>query len=284
MSLNVEIIKPHIGARVHADRKALLSGSAGKELLALVEERGVIVFPRIGLTDAEQLILTEHMGGRSTYSDHAKIADVDTKGVYTVTLDPKENPNPDYVHGTFFWHVDGVISKPPPPKATMLSARRTAAKGGQTEFANTYAAYAELPDALKAEIENLNVVHSIYAILKSIVTRPTPADLARWDEMPSTECLQKLVRVEPSGRKAITLGNSADYIEGMGVVEGRSLLARLQDWAVQPDFTYQHQWQEGDLVIWDNIGVLHRVVPYDAASGRRMNRTSVAPAAAKIAA
>jgi alpha-ketoglutarate-dependent taurine dioxygenase len=70
----------------------------------------------------------------------------------------------------------------------------------------------------------------------------------------------------------------------MGVVEGRALLARLQDWAVQPDFTYQHQWQEGDLVIWDNIGVLHRVVAYDAASGRRMNRTSVAPPGAKVAA
>src|SRR5207302_2705174 len=142
------------------------------------------------------------------------------------------------------------------PKATLLAARRIAAKGGQTEFANTYAAYAQLPEALKAEIDDLKVVHSIYAILKSIVTMPTPEDLARWAQMPSTANVQKLVRTEPSGRKGITLGNSADYIEDMPVVEGRALLARLQDWAVQPDFTYQHQWQEGDLVIWDNNGVL----------------------------
>jgi alpha-ketoglutarate-dependent taurine dioxygenase len=282
--MDVEFIKPHVGAIVHADPQALVSGSLSKQLLELVEERGVIVFPRIGLTDAEQVALTETLGGRSTYSDHTKTADVDEKGVYTVTLDPKENPNPDYVHGTFFWHLDGVISKPPPPKATLLSARHVAEKGGQTEFANTYAAYASLPDEMKAEIEDLKVVHSIYAILKGLVKMPSPEDLARWDEMPSTSNTQKLVRTEPSGRKGITLGNSADYIEGMPLVEGRALLARLQDWTVQPDFTYQHQWQVGDLVMWDNIGVLHRVVAYDAASGRRMNRTSVAPQPAKVAA
>jgi alpha-ketoglutarate-dependent taurine dioxygenase len=56
------------------------------------------------------------------------------------------------------------------------------------------------------------------------------------------------------------------------------LLARLLEWAAQPDFTYQHQWQEGDLVIWDNCGALHRVVPYSAGSGRLMHRTSVAGA------
>jgi alpha-ketoglutarate-dependent taurine dioxygenase len=284
MSLDVEIIKPGIGAIVHADPQALVDGSVAKKVLELVEERGVIVFPRIGLTDAEQLKLTEHLGGRSTYSDFSHSSNVDTAGVYTVTLDPNDNPNPDYVHGTFFWHMDGVISKGIPPKATLLSARHVAAKGGQTEFANTYAAYAALPDALKAEINDLKVVHGIYAILKGLVKRPSAEDLARWAELPSTENVQQLVKTEPSGRKSMTLGNSADYIEGMPIVEGRALIARLQDWTVQPAFTYQHQWQEGDLVIWDNIGVLHRVVAYDAASGRRMNRTSVAHQPVSVAA
>jgi alpha-ketoglutarate-dependent taurine dioxygenase len=275
MGLEIENIKPGVGAIVHADPQVLVDGSAANQILELVEERGVIVFPQIGLTDDEQLALTEHLGGRSTYSDHAKISDVDTKGVYTVTLDEKDNPNPDYVHGTFFWHLDGVISKPPPPKATILAGRKIAPKGGQTEFANTYAAYAALPDAVKAEIEDLKVVHSIYAILKGLVQKPTAQDIERWAEMPSTENIQKLVKTQPSGRKSLTLGNSADYIEGLPIVEGRALLARLQDWAVQPAYTYQHDWREGDLVIWDNIGVLHRVVPYDKSSGRRMHRTSV---------
>ena len=39
------------------------------------------------------------------------------------------------------------------------------------------------------------------------------------------------------------------------------------EWSAQPDFMYSHQWQEGDLVIWNNSGVLHRVIPYDSEFG-----------------
>jgi alpha-ketoglutarate-dependent taurine dioxygenase len=53
-------------------------------------------------------------------------------------------------------------------------------------------------------------------------------------------------------------------------------LARLLEWTAQPAFTYRHHWQEGDLVVWDNCGALHRVIPYSADSGRTMHRTSVA--------
>jgi len=62
----------------------------------------------------------------------------------------------------------------------------------------------------------------------------------------------------------------------MPLAEGRALLARLLEWTAQPAFTYRHQWQEGDLVIWDNCGALHRVIPYASDSGRTMHRTSVA--------
>jgi alpha-ketoglutarate-dependent taurine dioxygenase len=69
---------------------------------------------------------------------------------------------------------------------------------------------------------------------------------------------------------------SADHVIGMPVPAGRALLARLVEWAAQPDFTYTHRWQEGDLVIWDNTGTLHRVRPYDSDSGRTMHRTTIA--------
>ena len=58
--------------------------------------------------------------------------------------------------------------------------------------------------------------------------------------------------------------------------EGKALLARLLEWTAQPDFCYSHQWRQGDLVVGDNCGTLHRVIPYDRGSGRMMHRTSVA--------
>ena len=54
------------------------------------------------------------------------------------------------------------------------------------------------------------------------------------------------------------------------------LLIRLRDWATQPRFTYRHQWQPGDAVMWDNTGTLHRATPYDPASGRLLTRTKLA--------
>jgi len=54
----------------------------------------------------------------------------------------------------------------------------------------------------------------------------------------------------------------------MEVAHGRALLARLVEWSDQPDVTYRHAWQEGDFVIWENLGAMHRVIPYEADSGR----------------
>ena len=53
------------------------------------------------------------------------------------------------------------------------------------------------------------------------------------------------------------------------------IVSGLQEWAAQPAFSYRHEWQEGDLVIWDNYGLMHRVVPYDVDSGRMMHRTTL---------
>jgi alpha-ketoglutarate-dependent taurine dioxygenase len=62
----------------------------------------------------------------------------------------------------------------------------------------------------------------------------------------------------------------------MDVDEGRALLAELLAKSTAPDRVYRHEWAVGDMVIWDNRGVLHRACPYDASSGRDMHRTTIA--------
>ena len=61
----------------------------------------------------------------------------------------------------------------------------------------------------------------------------------------------------------------------MTLEEGRVLLCRLNEWATQPKYVYQHSWRMGDLIIWDNTGTLHRAVPYPLDSGRLMHRTTL---------
>jgi alpha-ketoglutarate-dependent taurine dioxygenase len=257
-------LKPNIGALVHADRESLGDETFARRCLQLLDERSVLVFPRIGLSDAEQLAFTDKLGARVNFTFSAN-------DVYTVTLDPKINNQPEYVLGTFFWHMDGLTQKIARPRATVLSARRIARRGGQTDFASTYAAYQYLPEDEKREIENLRVVHSVVASVREVAA-PEEIDAVRRgfrQEHP-------LVRTDQSGRKSLLIGYTADEVIGMSKAEGRALLARLLEWTVQPDFMYRHQWEVGDLVVWDNCGALHRVIPYDKESGRTMHRTSVA--------
>ena len=271
MAIRFEDIKPKIGSRVvWDDRKDLFTPEAAEAIRRKVEERTVIVFPKLNLTDEEQLQITDLMGGKVKLTGQFNRQENDDN-VYQVTLDRKINPQPEYVLGTYFYHMDGMPVEMPPPFATLLSARKVAQKGGQTEFANTYAAWEALPDEEKAELEGLRVVHNLVAGLRGILDPDeiNPAKRKMNHEHP-------LVWTHESGRKSLLIGHHADYIVGMPKPQGRALLNRLLEWAGQPDFSCRHTWQKGDFAMWDNTGALHRALPYSEDSGRRMHRTTVA--------
>jgi alpha-ketoglutarate-dependent taurine dioxygenase len=271
----IDRIKPHIGGIVRVSKEQLLDDETVGVVRGALEDRGVLVFPRMNLSEREQVAFTEKLGTRVNYNRRAPGSGAaDENDVYTVTLDKTVNTQPEYVLGTFFWHIDGVTTDQPLPKATLLSARKLSPAGGQTEFASTYAAYESLPDADKDALEILKVVHRMEAGLRPVFEQVSEEDLARWREM-STVMVHPLVWKHESGRKSLVIGTHADTVVGLPTAHGRSLLVRLQEWAAQPAFSYRHEWQEGDLVLWDNCGCMHRVVPYDENSGRRMHRTTI---------
>ena len=71
------------------------------------------------------------------------------------------------------------------------------------------------------------------------------------------------------------LGATAERVVGMGDAESDAYLARMLEWATQPQFVYRHHWEVGDLVIWDNRGTMHRALPYAPTSDRIMHRTTL---------
>lgn len=274
-TIRIERVKPHIGGIAHVAKKHLFVDQTVAAVREALEDRGVLVFPRMFLTDAEQLAFTDKLGKRVNFTRKAPGSGAaDEEDVYAITLDKEINFQPEYVLGTFFWHIDGVTINQPLPKATLLTARKLSPLGGQTEFASTYAAYETLPEAEKKAIAELQVVHRMETGLRPVFERVTEEDLARWRGM-SEVMVHPLVWTHRSGRKSLVIGTHADSVIGLPIAHGRSLLVRLQEWAAQPAFSYRHEWQEGDLVIWDNCGCMHRVVPYDENSGRRMHRTTI---------
>ncbi|MCV7299304.1 TauD/TfdA family dioxygenase [Mycobacterium barrassiae] len=271
--LTINKLTASVGAEVTGlDPDALgTDDSLVAAVLDALEDNGVLVFPKLDLQPEAQVEFCRRLGK----IDHSSDGHHPVPGIYPVTLDKSKNASASYLRATFDWHIDGCTPTydEPPQKATVLSAKQVAERGGETEFANSYAAYEAFTDAEKERFGSLRVVHSLEASQRRVNPDPSPELVARWRARPTHE--HPLVWTHRSGRKSLVLGASADYIVGMDRDEGRVLLAELLDRATRPELVYRHSWSVGDTVIWDNNGVLHRAVPYDPDSPREMLRTTV---------
>ncbi|MFJ8022665.1 TauD/TfdA dioxygenase family protein [Streptomyces sp. NPDC096311] len=225
--------------------------------------RGILLIRGLHLDDEGQLAFSRKLG---------KVFAVRGKEIFTVSLDPARNPTAEYLKGTFHWHIDGTTD-PVPTRTTTLTARHVAMTGGGTEFASTYAAYENLPEADRKQYDDLRVVHSFEAAQRLVTPDPGPELLAGWREVPTHET--PLVWKRRDGRRSLVIGATADHIVGMAAVESRALLDRLLEWTTQERFRYTHDWRVGDLVVWDNTGMLHRALPYSADSERTLQRTTL---------
>src|SRR6188472_1607007 len=271
--LTINKLTASVGAEVTGlDSDMLATDDAlGAAVLDALEDNGVLVFPGLGLTPEAQVAFCRRLGDVDHSSDgHHPVA-----GIYPITLDKSKNASADYLRATFDWHIDGCtpIEDTFPQMATVLSAKQVADSGGETEFANSYAAYDALSDAEKQRYASLRVVHSLEASQRRVTPDPSPEVLAKWRSRRTHT--HPLVWTHRSGRRSLVLGASADYVVGMDRDEGKALLAELLDRATLPDKVYSHRWNVGDTVIWDNRGVLHRAAPYDPDSPREMLRTTV---------
>ena len=268
-SLTTKQLGSTVGAQIlDVDRDRLLNDSdLPSACLETLDQHGALVFRELNLDDATQVAFSRKLGrvevlGRGEFPE-----------IFRVTLDPAKNPAAGYLRGTFDWHLDGATDDIP-IMATLLSAHAVADSGGETEFSSTYAAFDDLTDDEQQRYLTLRVVHSFEAAQRLVNPDPSPKELEMWRQRPAKT--HPLVWRHRSGRRSLVLGATASHVEGMELDAGRALLAELLAWSTTPDRVYRHEWDVGDLVIWDNRGVLHRALPYDAASPRDMHRTTIA--------
>jgi alpha-ketoglutarate-dependent taurine dioxygenase len=264
MTFRTVDLTPHIGTRIETDLDTLLSGAHAGDIRELAETRGALLIRGVAMDDAQQLAFTRTLG---------PVFNARSGDIYKVTFDKRENPSLwEYNYGNFSWHIDRTDTDLP-PFMSILNAKRLAPVGGQTEFANTYAAYDDLPEQDKRLIEGLKVVHRVACSFRETLPNPTPEQQASWDIMPDK--VHPLVWHHRSGRKSLITSTSGSHIVGMDEAEGAALLARMMAWATQPQYVYVHEWQLGDIVMWDNTGTMHKVRPYDLDAGRLLHRTTI---------
>ena len=248
------------------------------EIARLFNDYSVLVFRSQHIDDQQQIAFSKRFGPlegtvRSNVGAGSEIAMISNVDPETDTILPSDDWRNVYNSGNEMWHTDSSFKRVP-ATASLLSGREVPPEDGETEFATGRAAWEDLEDALKEELEDLVAIHD-FAYSRGLI-RKDLVDEAQRRETPPVP--QAVVRRNPAnGRRNIYAGAHASHIRGRDVEESRAFLRSLTDRIVRERYVYTHRWQQGDLVMWDNRCCLHRGRPWNKAKYRRvMHRTTVA--------
>jgi alpha-ketoglutarate-dependent taurine dioxygenase len=267
MTLKTVDLTQHIGTQILADKAALLDGSLAGEIRTLLEQRGVLLFRGYDMTDEEQIAFGKTLG--KPRHEHGT-------DITMVSSDKNKSPIfAEYSEGTFLFHFDDTYMEYP-ALASVLRCKMAAPKGGQTEFANTYAIYDDLPADEQRWLDTLHAEHSQECVQRKVFPNPTEWQLSLWGEGAIPATTHPLVWLHRTGRKSLLLGETMKRIVELPEAESDALVKRLRELADRREYIYQHDWQVGDVLIWDNTGTVHRVVPFDLDCGRELYRVKLA--------
>jgi alpha-ketoglutarate-dependent taurine dioxygenase len=271
VDVTITPIKPDIGAEItRLSGHDFVDPEVAAETSRLLDAYGVLVFRQANINDEDLLGFSRLLGPVHVFPG---VPDTEYPGVSAVSRDRTKSRSAAVQYGTFQWHVDGTMDEHP-HRITLLTCVEPARDGsGDTEFANTYAAYHALSADEQAELDGLQVRFSYLNRARLRRMEVTPEAAAAWNSRGPRD--RPLLWRHPTGRTSMLLGAQAGEILGWSLDDGEALLDRLLEWSTQPRFTMRHHWGRGDLVLWDNTGILHRAYPYEPESGRLMHRATV---------
>ncbi len=271
--LRIEPLHRDFGARVTGvDLTRPLGADTIAAIRETIDERSLVLFPEQAMSDEAQLAFTRCLGEpEPEHVTYGKTGEVVYFGTIGNVIDEERHkgsadPHTRYQTGNNLWHSDSSF-RLVPSFVSILHAYEVPGEGGETEFASQRIAYERLPDAMKARIDPLHVLHD-YVFSRSQVA---PVDPNHAASLPPIE--HRLVRTNPAnGRRNFYVGSHARSIIGWSGIDSRRLIDDLNARATVPEAVYSHRWAVGDTVVWDNRCLLHRGAGYDADRWRRRMR------------
>ncbi len=244
------------------------------------EQYRLLVFHGQALSVKQQVAFSERFGRLEKFPDPKdqaegyetvlRVSNIDRD---TGNIKPVDDPgHKSFTLGTSSWHIDSSF-RTLPSRASLLYGKEIPAEGGDTMFADTTFAYDALPEDRRAELHNLIVVHDFEETRRRHKLPPRPPEV----QSATPPARHPLVTQRENGRRALFIGSHAAGIDGLSYEDARALIDELETLANAPDCTYRHKWRPGDLVMFDNICVMHQAMPYDLVNSRRLlHRTTVA--------
>lgn len=269
MSLTLRPLSPAIGAEVTGVRlDGDLDEDTAAHILAAWHDHNVLLFRDQELSTEAQLRFARIFGDLERVRTRPEDGDTEQYVLFVANtkVEGKQGVLPD---GEMYFHSDQCYYERP-CKATILYAIEVPPAGGDTLFANTYAAWATLPVELQQAVwgrEALNLYDYDAGATK-------PAEHARPD---APRFVHPVVARHPdTGRPGLYVNRlMTSEIVGLDKADSDALLARLFDHQEQARFVYEHKWRPGDLVIWDNRSTLHARTDFDPRQTRVLRRVTV---------
>ncbi len=270
-----------IGAEVRGiDLAQPLPDRAFETLQAAFDTHRLLIFHDVHWSVDQQVAFSEKFGALEDFPDpkdqaegHKTVLRVTNIDRATDTIKPVDDPgHKSFTLGTSAWHIDSSF-RTLPSKASVLYALEMPADGGDTMFADTTLAYDSLSEDRKRAVEKMVIVHDFEETRRRHNLPPRPPEV----QAATPPARHPLVTERKNGRRALFIGSHAAGIEGMTYEDARALIDELEEICVRPEYTYRHQWQDGDMVMFDNICMMHQAMPYDLKNSRRLlHRTTVA--------
>ncbi len=275
-------IGPGFAAEIHG--AGMTEVAAGDdvytEVRAAFEEHSVLVFRNQSITDELQIAFSQKFGPLETAKAASRgegtpfsiLTNVEPDGTL-VTPGHKEELR---ARANQLWHTDSCF-KIPPALTSILSGRTVATSGGETEFVSMRLAWERLPATTRQKLDNAYAWHD-YAHSRGKIAAHLASARER-TTMPPVSWRMRW-RNPANGRDALYIASHTCGIEGMEQTSALELIDKLITFATQPEHIYQHHWQPGDVIMWDNRATMHRGRPWPADQPRYMIRTTVSATSA----
>ncbi len=267
-----------LGAEVEGvDLSAPLDEATLDRIRGAWDEHLVLVFRGQKMSDPDLLAFSRHFGeldppGPNPYGT-TFLPDYPEINVISNMKDTEGRPIGNLGAGEAVWHADMTYIDNP-PKAAILFALEVPLGQGDTYFANMVAAYEDLPDDLARAIDGKlaihDAAHNSAGMLRKGYEEAT-------DPRTTPGAHHPLVHRDPAtGRRALFLGRRPHaYILDMEPADSETLLDRIWAHASQSKYAWVHKWRPGDLLMWQNLWILHRRDGFEADARRILHRTQI---------
>ncbi|RYF71084.1 MAG: TauD/TfdA family dioxygenase [Comamonadaceae bacterium] len=270
-TIEVQPVGYALGARVTGvDLSRPLDPDVVRQIQAAWTRHLVLVFPGQQLAPDSLIAFTRHFGELDNYESQPFNRLPGHDEVMLLSNKPVDGKLPAGAYNGQNWHTDLSYTLRP-AKATMVYCIQKPSVGGDTMFANMYAAYEALSPKMRAFLDDLEGVNDV----SLISARRDPAILEAFKRL-NPPVVHPAVRIHPeSGKPALYINDRVRTFVGMSDAESKPIIKFLCEHAQQPRFVYRHRWTVQDLVLWDNRCLTHLAVgDYDPSEIRHMIRTS----------